>query len=315
MRRADSSLAALLLTQRLVDTGAAPLKASEYWSVLERIADPAQLLGLDARDVASRADVTDTVAERIVALLGAATSFAVALDDHEQSGMRVVASIDDEYPARLVERLGRAAPPLLYAVGDPALLERDLLGIVGSRDVDPAGAAVTKDAATAAVGRGLGIVSGGAKGVDRLSMGAALDAGGSVVGVLADSLVRATRDPDVRRAIADGDVCFCTPYKPTAGFSVASAMGRNKIIYALSVATLVVAADADKGGTWAGAVEALKQGIAPVLVWTGDGGGPGNPRLVELGAAPVGDVDGLFPLPERSVGSAGGHRDQLRLEM
>lgn len=314
MRRSDTSLAALLLTQRLVDTDAAPLKASEYWSVLDRVPDPSELLGLNASAVASRADVTPAVAERIVTLLGSATSFAVALDDNEQSGMRVLASVDDDYPARLLERLGRAAPPLLYVVGDTGLLSHDLLGIVGSRDVEAAGADVAKGAAATAVRHGLGIVSGGAKGVDRLSMGAALEADGVVVGVLADSLVRATRDPDVRRAIADGHVCFCTPYKPTAGFSVANAMGRNKVIYALSTATLVVASDLDKGGTWAGAVESLKQAIAPVLVWAGDGGGPGNPRLVELGGTRVDDIDGLFPLPDRSTRDDE-RSDQLKLDV
>lgn len=315
MRRPDTSLAALLLTQRLVDVDAAPLKASEYWSVLDRVPDPAELLGMDAATITSRADVTAALAERIATLLGAATSFAVALDHQEQSGLRVLSSVDDPYPHRLVERLGRAAPPLLYAVGDTALLERDLLGIVGSRDVDVPGAEVAKTAAAAAVRHGLGIVSGGAKGVDRLSMGAALEADGVVVGVLADSLVRATRDPDVRRAIADGQVSFCTPYKPTAGFSVASAMGRNKLIYALSAATFVVAADLDKGGTWAGAVEALKQRIAPVLVWTGDGGGPGNARLVELGGTPVDDVDALFPLPDRVDVDRSRPADQLTLDV
>jgi predicted Rossmann fold nucleotide-binding protein DprA/Smf involved in DNA uptake len=90
-----------------------------------------------------------------------------------------------------------------------------------------------------------------------------------------------------------------TPYKPTAGFTVANAMGRNKLIYALSEATLVVACDTDKGGTWSGAVEALRQDISPVLVWTGAGAGAGNRALIERGALPVDDIDGLFPLPRR----------------
>jgi hypothetical protein len=36
----DGSLAAMLLCQRLVDTPAAPLKSSEYWSLLDRVGDP-----------------------------------------------------------------------------------------------------------------------------------------------------------------------------------------------------------------------------------------------------------------------------------
>lgn len=131
---------------------------------------------------------------------------------------------------------------------------------------------------------------------------AALEAGGVAVGVLAESLARTTRDPEVRRAVADGRLCLCTPYNPTAGFSVANAMGRNKLIYALSRATLIVASDLDKGGTWAGAVEALRRRTAPVLVWTGEGAGVGNPRLVERGAIPLDHMAELFPLPAAEEG-------------
>ena len=163
---------------------------------------------------------------------------------------------------------------------------------------------VARDAARAAARNGLGTVSGGAKGVDRLAMDAALESEAVAVGVLADSLVRTVRDPDVRRAITDGRLCLCSPYQPSAPFNVANAMGRNKLIYALSQATFVVASDLESGGTWGGATEALRRAIAPVLVWTGDGAGPGNARLVERGATPVDSIDELFPLPT--------HRDRGR---
>src|SRR5438067_9143632 len=197
--RSEGSMAPLLLTQRLVEAAVQPLKASEYWSVIERVSDPAELLGEDPASVARAAGIEGDLAERIAQLLDAATSFAFELDVAEQSGLRVVASVDDDYPSTLIDRLGRGAPPLLYVAGDPTLLGPALFGIVGSRDVDEAAAAVARSAAAEAVRNGLGVVSGGAKGVDRLAMGAALDAGGVVVGVLADSLVRTARDPDLRR--------------------------------------------------------------------------------------------------------------------
>lgn len=313
MRRTDTSLAALLLTQRLVDNGAAPFKAREYWDLLDVVPDPGSLLGLDAAGIASTTQLDAALAERIARRLDLATALAVALDEHEQSGVRAVTSVDDAYPAVLRERLGRGAPPLLHIAGDATLLSLDLFGIVGSRNVTPTGSDVAKRAASEAVRHGHGVVSGGAKGVDRLAMSAALAEGGVVVGVLADSLVRATRDPDVRRAIGDGKVCFCSPYKPTAAFSVANAMGRNKVIYALSAAALVVASDAGTGGTWAGAAEALKRRIAPVLVWIGDGAGSGNEQLVGLGATPVDDLGQLFPLSvARGAASRPG---QLTLEV
>jgi len=295
--RSDASMAALLLTQRLLDLDAAPLKASEYWRLLDTVEDPGALLGASAEEIA--AVVGDAgLAERIAARLEAATSFAFALDDAQQSGIRLVASVDADYPAVLRDRLGAGAPPLLHVVGDPRLLHGALLGILGSRSIDEAGAEVAKEAARLAVKDGLGIVSGAAKGVDQLAMAAGLDAGGVVCGVVADSLVRATKDPEIRRAVGDGLACLCSPYKPTAGFSAANAMGRNKIIYALSEATQVVATDVDKGGTWAGATEALRQRIAPVLVWTGDGAASGNAALVEKGAMPVASLDGLLPPPQ-----------------
>jgi predicted Rossmann fold nucleotide-binding protein DprA/Smf involved in DNA uptake len=313
--RSDSSLAALLLTQRLVDTSVAPLKSSEYWALLDSVGDPAVLLGLDTAAIAGTTGVDPAAAGRLARLLDVATSFAFHLDEAEQSGLRVIASVDESYPQVLIERLRRSAPPLLYAVGDPALLRSELLGIVGSRNVTESVAGVARAAAAGAVAAGLGIASGAAKGVDRFAMTAALDAGGTVVGVLADSLARMTRDADVRRAVGDGRLCLCTPYKPTAGFSVANAMGRNKLIYALSRATLVVAAGAGQGGTWAGAAEALRQSTAPIIVWTGAGAGAGNAQLVGRGATGLDDLSSLFPLPDPAAWIARRRSSQLALEV
>ena len=43
-------------------------------------------------------------------------------------------------------------------------------------------------------------------------------------------------------------------------------MGRNKLIYALADVAVVVSSAEGSGGTWTGAVEALKAGWVPVLV-------------------------------------------------
>lgn len=292
--RTDTSLAALLLAQQLVATPAAPLKSTEYWALLDRVADPAVLLGLDAGGIARVTGVDVAQAERLARLLDAATSVAFRLDEVEQSGLRVVAAVDDGYPRVLVDRLGRAAPPVLYLVGDAALLDRAHLGVVGSRDVTAAGAEVARAAATGAVARDLGVVSGGAGGVDRVALAAALAAGGTAVGMLAGALTRTAHDPEVRAAVRAGRLCLCTPYKPTAAFSVAAAMGRNKLVYALSTRTLVVAAAAGTGGTWAGAAEALRRGTTPVLVWAGDGAAAGNLQLAGRGATGVRRVTDVF---------------------
>jgi predicted Rossmann fold nucleotide-binding protein DprA/Smf involved in DNA uptake len=115
-------------------------------------------------------------------------------------------------------------------------------------------------------------------------MQAALEAGGIAFGALADSLERTARQADVREFVSDGKLVLLTPYAPTAGFSVGLAMGRNKLIYGLAEFAVVVSSDHQTGGTWAGAVEALKAGWCPVLVRDGDNMPRGNKELLKLGA-------------------------------
>ena len=61
-------------------------------------------------------------------------------------------------------------------------------------------------------------------------------------------------------------------------------MGRNKLIYTLADYALVVASDAGKGGTWAGATEALKARRVPVFVLDGPDIPEGNRQLLQQGA-------------------------------
>ncbi len=311
-RPADPDLVALLLTQRLVEAEASPLKAAEFWAVVERVPDLGALLGLRPDEISKIAQVDESMAQRIGTLLTAATSFAFALDDAHQSGLQLLSGLSEHFPVVMKERLGRATPPLLYVLGDAGLLGHSALGIVGSRSVSEGGSQIAREAALAAVKAGLGVISGGAKGVDRLAMNAAVDAGGQVVGVLAESLLRTARDPGVRRAVNDSQLCLCSPYKPTAGFSVANAMGRNKLIYAMSTATLVVECEEGRGGTWAGAVEALRRRTAPIIAWTGVGASSGNRALVSRGAHQLDVVEDLFPLPSHEVALAPA---QLRLNL
>ncbi len=119
--------------------------------------------------------------------------------------------------------------------------------------------------------------------MDTLSMNAALEARGSAVGILADSLEKTIRNTEVCSALGRGDLCLATPYSPKAGFSVGAAMGRNRLIYCLADYAIVVASDAEKGGTWAGATEALKAGWIPVFVLDHPAMPEGNRLLMQKG--------------------------------
>ena len=294
----DTTKAALLLTSRLVDSAAKPLTSSEWAELVTRLGDaglgPADVFDIGFDPVRSlRYD--DERSDRLRVRLEGATALAFDLESLLQAGIWVVATGDDAYPERLSKALATAAPPVLFGAGPVDLLECEGIGVVGSRDVSSQGAEFAADVARAAAAAGLSLVSGGARGVDQIAMNAAATRG-RVIGVLADSLKARIRKANVRSLMADDRVCLVTPYHPASGFSVGSAMGRNKLIYGLADLTLIVASASGSGGTWAGATEALSKGYGAVAVYRGAGEGVGNGELEALGAIPVKAVDDVLEL-------------------
>lgn len=289
----DRSLVALVLTSHLVRRDVKPLKSSEFWSLVDRVEELEELAGKSPREIQVRADVSEERALVIGELLEGAAGLAFELEDLQRRGVDVLSALDDRYPQTLRTKLGRGAPPVLYVAGPIELATTDGIAIVGARDVGRDAAKVAHDAARNIAARGLTVYSGAARGIDQIAMNAAFDAGGSVVGILADSLERRLRDPDTRRAVHEEKVCLVSPYKPAMGFTVANAMARNKLIYALARRTFVVQSDLEKGGTWAGATEWLKRAGEDVFVWTGPGQGPGNAALVGAGGRPLESLEDL----------------------
>ena len=289
----DDARAIVLLCGRLgKDSDLEPLQQSEYtrlvrW-LLSKDLRPADLLEPD--NVAPAAAGSGLPEARLTALLRRGVQLGFAVETWNRSNIWVLCRSDPEYPARYKAHLKDKAPPILFGVGERSLLQGGGLAIVGSRNVDAEAEAFTRAAAAWCARGGLPVLSGGARGVDQTAMKAALDAGGSVVGVLAENLLKKSVARDARKAIADDRLLLVSPYHPEARFTVGTAMARNKCIYALAEYGLVVSADHKKGGTWAGAEEELKRTPGrPVFVRTIGSAPAGNRKLLELGAVPFPD--------------------------
>ena len=291
----DDGQAMLLLCSSLAlpptakETELSPLKLGE-WNQLERkiressLKTPATLHGRSADELARTLALPTDEAERITRLLDFASQLSVELQNLFERGLWAVTRVDELYPPHLRDTLKHQAPAVLFGAGNIRLLQRTGVAVVGSRNIDESGAVFAREVGAKAVAARFPVVSGGARGTDRIAMQAALEAGGIAFGALADSLERTARQADVREFVSDGKLVLLTPYAPTAGFSVGLAMGRNKLIYGLAEFAVVVSSDHQTGGTWAGAVEALKASWCPVLVRDGDGVPRGNKKLLKLGA-------------------------------
>jgi predicted Rossmann fold nucleotide-binding protein DprA/Smf involved in DNA uptake len=267
-----------------------PLTLKEWNDIAHRLQAnnhrPDVLLEWGQEDIVKELEVEESKAKRIKWLIARKGSLAFELERLESIGIRVLTRADSNYPKRYRQRLKELAPSVLYYAGEKELLGQPGIAVVGSRHLDDAGKDCAELVGNACGFSGLVLYSGGAKGVDTISMQAAVSSRGTAVGILSDSLEKAIRTQENRTALERGDLCLATPYTPTAGFSVGAAMGRNRLIYCLADYAIIVASDFNKGGTWAGAVEALKAAWIPIFVLKHDAMPEGNKQLLQKGALP-----------------------------
>ncbi|MBM3181862.1 MAG: DNA-processing protein DprA [Chloroflexi bacterium] len=277
-------LALLLLCSQLGldDDSAKPLTLREWNPLARRLQAaslrPSNLLAVSTTD--SPLELSPDERAQIISLV--TRDIQHELDHLASLGIFPLTRADSDYPERYRQRLKDSAPIVLFYAGEKALLGQPGIAVVGSRHLEDAGKECAAFVGNACGLSGMVLYSGGAKGVDTISMESALEARGTAVSVLADSLTRAVKSQ--KEALSRGDLCLVTPYSPSAGFSVGAAMGRNRLIYTLADYAIVVASDAETGGTWAGATETLKNNWVPVFVLEHEQMPEGNKLLLQKGA-------------------------------
>ena len=264
--------ATLLLTSYFSKTSsedAKPLTNAEWgrfalW-LKEKSTTPAELLVTDPKSLLHGWYDARISVDRIVQLLNRGHSLAIAMEKWQRAGLWVVTRSDPEYPWRLKQRLKTDSPPVLFGCGNRALLNAGGLAVIGSRNANDADLMFTNEVGAKAALERIAIVSGGARGVDETAMLGAMKQDGVVIGVMADSLLKAATSSKWRKGLMDGHAVLVSPFYPEAGFSAGNAMARNKYIYCLADTSLVIHSG-KKGGTLNGAEENLKKVWVPLWV-------------------------------------------------
>jgi predicted Rossmann fold nucleotide-binding protein DprA/Smf involved in DNA uptake len=269
-----------------------PLTLSEYNAVAgwlrENEMSPGDLLNPTFQNRLSKITIGKLDSDRLVALLERGVMLGLAVERWTNQGLWVLGRGDSQYPKRLKQRLRHSAPAILYGIGNIELLSEGGLAVVGSRDVDEEGLGYTQRVAQTCAEQEIQVVSGGARGVDQAAMLAVLEAGGTAVGVLPDSLSKAAVAGKYRAGIKEGRLTLVSAVDPGASFNAGNAMGRNKYIYAVADYALVVSSSVGKGGTWAGATEALERiKDVPIFVRMQETVPEGNRQLLKKGAKPL----------------------------
>jgi predicted Rossmann fold nucleotide-binding protein DprA/Smf involved in DNA uptake len=310
-------LTAPLLTGRGQSAGEV-LSATEYGKLALRLkevgGEPGELLTPSG---ARLRDACQPLIERsrLDRLLGRGFALSQAIERWQTRSIWVVSRADAAYPARFKSRLRENSPPVLYGCGEASILSSGGLAVVGSRNADDVLIEYARDVGRMAASARQTIVSGGARGIDHAAMLGALDNGGRVAAVLADGLESAAMRRENRSPLLEKRLVLVSPYDPSAGFNVGNAMQRNKLIYALADAALVVTADLNKGGTWEGAIEQLqKLQIVPVYVRTSGAQSGALTELRKRGALPwpdpgAADLEAVLSAQPRKPAAVGSQPD------
>ncbi len=191
--------------------------------------------------------------------------------------------LDDAYPAELKEL--RYPPWVLFYRGDPRLLGMKGIAVIGSRDADEYGIALTEHIVTT-IGKERVFVSGLAKGIDAAVHRTAIRTGAHTIGVVGHGLD--TVYPPGNRdlyGLMRNDQLIISEYPGYTGVRKYHFPWRNRIIAALGAQLIVVQA-ALKSGTMITVNEALglSRDVYCVPYRFGEDRGKGCDLLIGQGA-------------------------------
>ena len=276
----------LLLASQLGDPERRPLTVVRFRRLMQRMRGqkrPDIDRELTAEDL-KRLGFGGGEATRILELLSEEERLDAYLARAERSKCHCLTPFSGFYPQELDNALGTDAPSVLWYRGNPELLRNPKIALVGSRDISLENAEFARQAGIAAARQGFTLVSGNARGADRIAQDACLDAGGTVISIVADALTGHT--PSERHLYLCED-SFDLP------FSNIRALSRNRSIHALGQMVLVAQATLQKGGTWDGTSRNLRFGWNRVFCF--DDGSDACQVLTQMGAEHI-SVDQLADL-------------------
>lgn len=247
----------LLLTSHLGNPQRPVLTTAQFRTLADRVryaAVPRENRKLTATDLTALG-YGPQMAARIRSLLEEEDLLNRYLSRSIRLGCVPVTRITEQYPLILRQRLGLDSPGSLWMKGDRSLLNTPAISVVGSRELRPENYAFAQAVGYHAAEQGLTLVSGNARGADRVAQEACLRAGGRVICIVADEL---WKHPPRENVLYISEEDYDSP------FTAQRALSRNRCIHALGRMVFVVQSHLEKGGTWDGTAKNLRFGWSPV---------------------------------------------------
>ena len=272
--------------------GIGPAGLCEIYSTLSSLnLNIEDLFALNEREIRSEFSFKEIIVNGIIQAQKISEDIDEDIIDMSEVKIRPIFIFEKNYPAMLKLRLKNEAPPILYCIGNTALLETRAVAVLGHGDMSPKGEMIAYRTAESLAAHSLTAISGMSKGTGIIVHRASLDAGGNTIGVLPCGMFSFTMSPRLQQNFDPDRFLIISPYYLRDDYSQFRGMERNRTICALSRAVFITEAPSPAEG---GIFEAGKscQKLQVPLFTTQYSDYPksaaGNPVLInEYGATPV----------------------------
>jgi DNA processing protein len=218
------------------------------WTLLHRLLGTFGTLEAAFAATGEQLQLVQGIGKQIAANIQSIDLGRVAADFRrlDSQGIRVALWYDTAYPDRIKALADR--PLALFWKGEICPEDAQAIAIVGTRNPSPRSAQLAYDLAGDLAAQGWTIVSGLARGIDTAAHHGALAAGGRTIAVLGCG-VNVVYPPENARLAAQiaGGGALISEVHPDVNPSTTTLMRRNRLIAALSRATIVVEAPGESG--------------------------------------------------------------------
>ena len=293
MNYSDDAFVAMLLSMALSpnrEEYARPYSTLELKRIEDKVRECdlhhiGRLMNVDIGGLMLKLDISEEEAYRIYTLLNRSVQLSYSVENYLRQGIEVVTGYNDEYPKRLKRRMEDLAPPVFYRCGNPDLLHRPMIAIVGISGVKttPEVRDAIETLVRNAVRLGYGILTGGELGVSRVAMNMVLEYGGNLVEVLGGDMSAHIHEDGIAELLAMDRAAVVSLEHPEALFTVSHAIARNKLIFSLAEAAFIFNTDGKRGES-----DALRNRYCDwIYAWNGYAA---NQNLISRGAIPMGNV-------------------------
>ena len=270
---------------------ARPLSNQEYYRLEERVRESnayrtiGDLFGEDISGLMLRLDVSEEEAYRIFTLLNRDVHLSYAIENFAAKSTGIVSKFDSEYPHRLTARMRKMAPVFYYRTVNAELIRKPAFAIMvicGVKTTAEAREGV-ETIVKKATELGYAILTGGELGVSRVAANAVLECGGNLIDVLGGGFYEHMQNEMIAELLKQNRCALLSLEHPEAMFTISHAIARNKVIFSLADAAIVINTDNKRGE-----IDALQNHYCDwIYAWSGSGL---NHQLISRGATPVAEL-------------------------